>query len=195
MVGLTFFAHGHRCPQNALIRNCNVEVVRLSLAEALRCFLTGNGSGLYYIYTQRHLYWLSDSRKLWTGLLNREEFLAHLNVCRQILFFILFYYLCFFLPIYVFLGELTNDLVDACIPGDVLSMTGIVKVINTEGGDRGINLSVCFFHHLPRRPKNQELIFVVCTRQLCGKLQTGNECARVLLLTGVLRVTLKTTYL
>lgn len=42
--------------------------------------------------------------------------------------------------------ELVQDLVDSCVPGDVITITGIVKVSNTEEGMLGI--SGCSFYCL-----------------------------------------------
>lgn len=42
--------------------------------------------------------------------------------------------------------ELTEDLVDACIPGDVVTVTGIIRVINNYmdiGGGKIMN-SICY---------------------------------------------------
>ncbi|XP_013415383.1 DNA helicase MCM8 [Lingula anatina] len=40
--------------------------------------------------------------------------------------------------------ELTNDLVDSCVPGDIVTVSGIVKVTSTEKG-RGRNKDKCMF--------------------------------------------------
>ncbi|KAJ7562309.1 hypothetical protein O6H91_03G063600 [Diphasiastrum complanatum] len=45
--------------------------------------------------------------------------------------------------------ELTEDLVDACVPGDVVTICGIVKVINTDidvGGGKAKNKNQCLFY-------------------------------------------------
>jgi DNA replicative helicase MCM subunit Mcm2 (Cdc46/Mcm family) len=42
--------------------------------------------------------------------------------------------------------ELTEDLVDTCVPGDVVTVCGIVKVINTDQdmGGGAVGLFACF---------------------------------------------------
>lgn len=45
--------------------------------------------------------------------------------------------------------ELTEDLVDACIPGDVVTVTGIIRVINDYmdiGGGEGLLFTLCDFY-------------------------------------------------
>lgn len=48
--------------------------------------------------------------------------------------------------------ELSEDLVDACIPGDVVTVTGIIRVINNYmdigGGILKYFLLVCNFSHI-----------------------------------------------
>lgn len=50
--------------------------------------------------------------------------------------------------------ELTEDLVDTCVPGDVVTVCGIVKVINTDQdmGGGAVGLSACFLLALDFEP-------------------------------------------
>lgn len=42
--------------------------------------------------------------------------------------------------------ELVHDLVDSCVPGDVITVAGIVKVSNTEEGELYVLTAVQYFY-------------------------------------------------